>query len=63
MNKNKKSDWFDHYTMRYVCTNCHESFIQEFKKGERAYQGTCPNCGVDPVIERRTYRVNPTHLM
>lgn len=39
------------YTMSYWCTNCKRYFNQVFLFGERAYQGTCPNCGVPPKGE------------
>ncbi len=38
----------DEYAMSYLCSNCHERFTQIFKKGDRAYQGKCPNCEVLP---------------
>ena len=43
----------EHYHMNYYCSNCHRSFMQVFKFGERAHQGECPHCGVEPIDERR----------
>jgi hypothetical protein len=40
------------YAMTYFCHNCKSSYQQIFKKGERAHQGTCTNCGCEPYGDR-----------
>ena len=41
------------YSMQYTCSNCGETYTQVFKKGERASQGECTNCGCEPIHEPR----------
>lgn len=34
-----------HYTMKMLCTNCNYRGNAEYKKGQRKYCKTCPECG------------------
>lgn len=41
-----------YYEMIYYCNNCHSHYNQIFKKGERASQGICTNCGCNPNLNK-----------
>ena len=49
----KNEDTKEYYSMTYSCSNCGKGFTETFDYGERASQGTCPHCGVQPIRKTR----------